>query len=110
MIELNTNAHFKSEVIESDQPVLLAGVHRGFEFNEQFKVIKHVSERYHSALKACCLGPDLIKTIGRQYKINGTPFYMIFAAGKLQGRVLGKADETTLRSFLERFLPRREGK
>ena len=110
MIALITADDFESQILQSDQPVLLAGIRQEFEFKEQFEVIKHVSERYHSVLKVCCLEQDLIKTIGRHYKISGTPFYMIFAAGKRQGRLLGKTDETTLTSCLMRFLPRKKGK
>ena len=110
MIALITADDFESQVLQSDQPVLLAGIRQEFEFKEQFEIIKHVSERYHSVLKVCCLEQDLIRTIGRQHEISGTPFYMIFAAGKRLGRVLGKTDETTLGAFLERFLPRKKGK
>ncbi len=94
---------FESEIIEEKKPVLMAHLSRSHEDEDQKKILRSVSREYGETLKVFLSEEDSIGAF-RRFGIDGTPAFIIFHKGKAKGRMLGKADRSTLRSIISGIL------
>lgn len=97
--------NLESEIMASDNLILLACIPKGFEFKEQIGIVEEISKKYHPFLKACLVAQDSIQVLGKKFRIRGTPFFLIFEEGKEKGRLLGGANKKTLIAFLLKTFP-----
>ena len=98
--------NFESEVLGAQDPVLLACLHQGMEFQDQVKVLETVCRHDELNLKVRFLDQDYLDVFKGRFKIGGTPTYFIFRKGKEIGRLLGQVDRERLMSFIFRSLPK----
>ncbi len=96
---------FELEKIEESKPVLMAYIRRDYSYKEQTEILKSVSRKYDETLKVCLCEEDSNWPF-RRFGIDGSPAFIIFHKGEAKGRMLGKADRSTLRSFISRILYR----
>jgi len=96
--------NFELEIIEEKRPVLLACLHRYFEFREQTDVLKMVSKEYAESLKVCVLSEDFSRFFSEKFGIEGSPIFLIFNDGEEINRLLGKVDRERLIAFLSQTL------
>lgn len=92
-----------TEIRTEKRPILLACIRRDYEYKEQAEILENVSERYGDELKVWLLDEDFIG-VYRKLGIVGTPTFIIFYEGREKGKMLGKANEETLSSFISRTL------
>jgi len=97
--------NFETEIIEERKPVFLACVDQNAKFEKQKEVINRISKIYGEALKVCLLEEGFIGTFRDRFNIHGTPTFLIFVEGKEKERILGQADQETLKSFIAQSLP-----
>lgn len=86
MSELNiTTSNFKSEVLESDLPVLV-------DFWASWcapcrmmsSVIEELAKDYAGRVKVCKVNVDQEPSLAQQYKISGIPTVMVFESGEVK--------------------------
>ncbi len=95
----------ESEIIGEKKPVLMARLNRSHECEDQKEILRSVSREYGETLKVFLSEEDSIGVF-RRFGIDGSPAFIIFHKGEAKGRILGKADRSTLRSFISRILSR----
>ncbi len=96
---------FDSEVLVEKRPVLLACISRDYDYVEQTGVLGGISKKYGRKLKVCLLDEDSIGAF-MKFGVEGSPAFIIYYEGEEKGRMLGKADKTSLSSFVLKTLPR----
>ena len=92
--------NFGPEILDEKKMVLLGCFHRGPEFVEQKEVLEGVAKTFNGELKVCLLNVDSFDALREEFEVEGTPTFLIFAAGKEKGRILGKTDKATLIDFV----------
>ncbi len=95
--------NFESEIWLESRPVLLACIHRGFEANEQLKILEAVSTKIAWEVKICLLYKGLSDAY-RVLSVEGTPSFLLYIDGEERGRVLGKVPPETLIDFVSQKL------
>jgi thioredoxin 1 len=100
-----TDASFKSEVLESDVPVLVdfwapwCGPCRMVA-----PVVDEIAEQYLGQVKVVKLNTDENPGVASEYGIRSIPTLMIFKGGQRVDMVVGAVPKTTLASTLEKYL------
>ncbi len=100
-----TDATFKSEVLESEVPVLVdfwapwCGRCRMVA-----PVVDEIADQYENQIKVVKLNTDENPNVASQYGIRSIPTLMIFKAGQRVDMVVGAVPKTTLATTLEKYL------
>jgi thioredoxin 1 len=100
-----TDGSFKSEVLESDVPVLVdfwapwCGPCRMVA-----PVVDEIAEQYLGQVKVVKLNTDENPGVASEYGIRSIPTLMIFKGGQRVDMVVGAVPKTTLASTLEKYL------
>lgn len=104
MVPVIRTVDFTKQVLHHPVPVLVACLRRDLEPTEQLELLATVATAYGPALKVCVL--DALESYGfrKDYKVLGTPTYLIFQDGREVERMLGKADIDSLYFFLDHVL------
>lgn len=93
--------NFEHEVTTEKKPVLLLCMPRNEDFPKTLGIIEEIAKRHGKELKVCLLEEDYIATFKEQYRVVGTPTFLVLVRGKERKRLLGFVDEQTLSSFVE---------
>ena len=100
-----TDSTFKSEVLESEVPVLVdfwapwCGPCRMVA-----PVVDEISEQYEGKVKVVKVNTDDNPSVASQYGIRSIPTLMIFKDGQRVDMVVGAVPKTTLANTLEKYL------
>lgn len=100
-----TDDSFKTEVLESDVPVLVdfwapwCGPCRMVA-----PVVDEISQQYEGKIKVVKLNTDENPNVASQYGIRSIPTLMIFKGGERVDMVVGAVPRTTLANTIERYL------
>ncbi|MGB3695003.1 MAG: thioredoxin [Spirulinaceae cyanobacterium] len=100
-----TDASFKSEVLESEVPVLVdfwapwCGPCRMVA-----PVVDEIADQYENQIKVVKLNTDENPNVASQYGIRSIPTLMIFKGGQRVDMVVGAVPKTTLATTLEKYL------
>jgi thioredoxin-like negative regulator of GroEL len=103
LVSLIRPENFEQEVIAEKKPVLLLCMPRDEEFPKQVKVIEDIARKYSKELKVGLLEEDFIEAFKNNYRILGTPTFLILVEGKERGRMLGLADQETLTDLIVHY-------
>lgn len=93
--------NFHREVIEEDKPMLVLCMPADDRFPEQLKIMEEFAETFHSSVKVGWVEEEFLDVFKTNYSIIGTPTFLLFFKGREKGRVLGLADQETLRALVE---------
>jgi thioredoxin 1 len=100
-----TDSTFKSEVLESDVPVLVdfwapwCGPCRMVA-----PVVDEIAEQYIGQVKVVKLNTDENPGVASQFGIRSIPTLMIFKGGQRVDMVVGAVPKTTLATTLEKYI------
>ena len=96
---------FEREVLKEKRPVLVLCMHRDQDFNVQIELIERVTDRsYGERMSLCLLEQDSIEVFKENYRVSGTPTFLLFSEGKEVNRFLGMVETHTFEDFLSRTL------
>ncbi|MGM9998595.1 MAG: thioredoxin [Candidatus Bruticola sp.] len=98
---INDNS-FKSEVLDSEMPVLL-------DFFAEWcgpckmllPVIEEMAETYNGQIKFVKIDTDESPNVARRYEVKGIPTLLIFKNGQPVARSVGYLDKSRLQDFIE---------
>ena len=100
-----TDTSFKTEVLESELPVL---VHFGAPWCGPCRmvapVVEEIAEQYAGQVKVVQLNTNENPNTASQYGIRSIPNLMIFKGGQRVDMVVGAVPKTTLTTTLEKYL------
>ena len=88
--------NFEQEVIAEKRPVLILCMPRDEEFPNQLKVMEDIATKHSQELKVAVLEEGLIEAFKKNYRVIGTPTFLLLVEGKERGRMLGLADQEML--------------
>lgn len=103
MTELNiTTSDFRSEVLESDIPVLV-------DFWASWcapcrmmsPIIEELAQEYAGRVKVCKVNVDQEPSLAQQYKVSGIPTVMVFEKGKIKQVSVGYRPKSDIESLLK---------
>ncbi len=100
-----TDATFKSEVLESEVPVLVdfwapwCGPCRMVA-----PVVDEIAQQYDGKIKVVKVNTDESPNVASQYGIRSIPTLMVFKGGQKVDMVVGAVPKTTLANTLEKYL------
>jgi thioredoxin-like negative regulator of GroEL len=103
LVNLIRPENFEQEVVAEKRPVLVLCMTRDEEFPQQVKVIEEIARRYGDELKVGVLEEEFIGAFKENYRIVGTPTFLILVEGKERSRMLGLADQETLTDLISQF-------
>lgn len=92
------------ELHSSRHPVLVAFLKPNERYGRQTDVLWQVLQRHGEAIHCLLFDPDYLDTAMRQYRVGGTPTFLLFSSGQEVGRLMGESDEETLDEFISRAL------
>jgi len=96
LVCLIRSENFEQEVIAEKRPVLILCMPRDEEFPNQLKVMEHIATKHSQELKVAVLEEGLIEAFKKNYRVIGTPTFLLLVEGKERGRMLGLADQEML--------------
>jgi thioredoxin 1 len=100
-----TDANFKSEVLESELPVLVdfwapwCGPCRMVA-----PVVDEIAQQYEGQVKVVKVNTDESPSVASQYGIRSIPTLMVFKGGQRVDMVVGAVPKATLANTLEKYL------
>ncbi len=100
LVYLIRSENFGQEVIAEKRPVLILCMPRDDDFPEQLKVMEDIATKYSRQLKVAILEEDFIEPFKKNYCIVGTPTFLLLVEGREMGRMLGLADQDTLKRLI----------
>src|SRR3989338_1913169 len=100
-----TDSNFKSEVLDSKQPVLV-------DFWAEWccpckmigPIVEKIANEYTGKLKVGKLNVDENSQVPQQYDIQGIPTLILFKDGKDANRIVGYQSEEKLKNTINSFL------
>ena len=100
-INLISAENFINDVIEERRPLLLLCASNNDRYKYQIDLIEKISLNYKGLLKIGLLEETFFTAFRKNYRIVGTPTFLILFAGKEKSRFVGHADEAALKDFLD---------
>lgn len=97
---------FSSEIQHEKRPVLLACLHHDEHEASQMNILHELSGRFESQVRIFIIDGEREKVVMRQYRISGTPTFLLLYNGTEWDRSWGRSDFSSLQSFLQRNLSR----
>ncbi|NJR69292.1 MAG: thioredoxin [Synechococcales cyanobacterium CRU_2_2] len=100
-----TDTNFKSEVLESELPVLVdfwapwCGPCRMVA-----PVVDEIAQQYEGQVKVVKVNTDESPSVASQYGIRSIPTLMVFKGGQRVDMVVGAVPKATLANTLEKYL------
>ncbi|NLN38865.1 MAG: thioredoxin family protein [Smithella sp.] len=104
-IEVVGEGNFQTALARQKQPVLVMCMPRDDRFEAQRDALTAVVGKYNSLLAAVVIDEQFIAAFKREYKVSGTPTFVLLEGGREIGRVLGLADESMLEKMIEEAYP-----
>ncbi len=104
MIPINHMAEFKENVLEAQIPVLLACLRCELNPEDQLQLLSNAARDYGDGLRICVVDAQQSNGFRNEYRVMGTPTYLLFEKGKEVDRMLGRADQRSLYMFLDHVL------
>jgi hypothetical protein len=94
--------NFRDEVVVEPRLVLLLCMPQDDEFPKQRKIVEEVAGLYREKLKVVLPEEAFLATFKRDFKVTGTPTFLILRRGVEIGRILGVTDrEPLIEAILE---------
>jgi len=100
LVGLIRSENFEREVFAEKKPVLLLCMPRDEEFPQQLKVMEDIATKYGRELKVGVLEEEFIEAFKKNYRVGGTPTFLLLVEGKEKARMLGLADEEMLTGLI----------
>lgn len=97
-------AAFDETMLLQPQPLLLACLRLESSGDEQLAPLRSLASRYGGSLQIGVMNLAEDRRFRSRFNIMGVPTYIILKNGEESDRMLGKADEATLDSFLRQVL------
>lgn len=89
---------------ESNRPVLVACLHRSEDWDQLISELQSTAEYFEGRLLVvvtdCSKEPFAAERLG----LLGTPTFLLYAAGREVGRLIGRADSPSLRALVKSVL------
>lgn len=95
-----TLGELDGEVLQESRPVLVAFIHQGPEFEEQYSVMKDLAETVGDGIKLCAVEDCSLSVFMETFSVKGTPTFILFKAGREVGRLLGQMRSYDLKKFI----------
>jgi thioredoxin 1 len=104
VIKINHN-NFKTEVIESQQPVLL-------DFYADWcgpckmlaPILEEIDIDYNGKVKICKLNVDNAQKLASQYGVRGIPALMVFKNGQHKEHVVGALPKKEIKALIDKHI------
>ena len=94
--------NFREEVVIEPRLVLLLCMPQDDEFPQQRKIVEEIAGLYHEKLKVVIPEEAFLTTFKRDFKVTGTPTFLILRRGVEIARLLGVTDrEPLIEAILE---------
>jgi thioredoxin-like negative regulator of GroEL len=103
LVDLIRPKNFEQEVVAEKRPVLVLCMTRDEEFPQQMKVIEDIARWVGDELKVGVLEEESIEAFKENYRIVGTPTFLILVEGKEKSRMLGLADQEMLTDLIAKY-------
>lgn len=87
-----------------DVPVLVACLSADYNYTRQLNILRELAAIHEGACIIRQMNVEELCSSANGLHIGGTPTFLLFMAGKEQGRLLGFADVARLQLFIERVL------
>ena len=100
-INLISADNFLNDVIEERSPLLLLCVSKSDNIKYQIDLIRKISKIYEGDLKIGLLEENFSTAFKKNYRIVGTPTFLILSSGREKNRFVGHADEASLKYFVD---------
>jgi len=100
LVNLIRSENFEREVFAEKKPVLLLCMPRDDEFPQQLKVMEVIATKYGQELKVGVLEEEFIEVFKKNYRVVGTPTFLLLVKGKEKARILGLADPEMLTGLI----------
>jgi len=100
LVNLIRSENFEREVFSEKKPVLLLCMPRDDEFPQQLKVMEVIATKYGQELKVGVLEEEFIEVFKKNYRVVGTPTFLLLVKGKERARILGLADPEMLTGLI----------
>jgi len=99
-VSLIRSENFDREVFAEKKPVLLLCMPRDEEFPQQLKIMEDIATKYGQELKVGVLEEEFIEVFKKNYRVVGTPTFLLLVEGKEKARMLGLADQAMLTGLI----------
>jgi len=106
-IHLINEDNFTAAIVREDKPVLLVCMPRDDQYERQMGIVAETVSGCVNPPKIGLLEESFIGPFRTRYRVAGTPTFLILQKGVEKNRLLGLADERTLRGFIETACPQR---
>jgi len=100
MLSLVNPKMLEQEVLNAENPVLMAFLRKDKTFFEQIKMLETISKTCGDCVKVCLGDEYFLDMFFQQFGFSGTPFYLLLFNGKEQGRFFGRAAMDDLEDLL----------
>ena len=100
LISLIRPENFEQEVVGEKKPVLLLCMPRDEQFPNQLKVVEAIARKYRMEIRVGVLEEEFIEAFKKNYRVTGTPTFLLLVKGEEKGRLLGLADDWMLTTLI----------
>ncbi len=89
-----------------ERPTVVLYVNKDTDYSDQILVLERIAGSPVFDVAVHVLEEELSGLFAQKHMVKGSPTYLLFDSGMEKGRLLGKADDSILVSFLEKYLSR----